>query len=404
MLYREMGKTGDKVSILGYGCMRFPKDGNKIDEARSEKQVISAIERGVNYFDTAYLYRGSEAVLGNILSKGYRDKVMIATKMPPLNINSRKDMDKILETQLERLKTDHIDYYLVHMLGTMEGWQRLKQLGIEDFFRKSQESGKIGRACFSFHGARDHFIRIVDDYPWDMAQIQYNYVDEHNQAGREGLEYAAAKGIGVVVMEPLRGGALVNKLPKQVQAVWDSAEEKRTPAEWALRWVWNHPGVSLLLSGMNEEAQIDENIKIASEALPNSLPEKDIQVYETVKDILSKTVKVGCTGCGYCMPCPAGVNIPYCFSSFNDRYIYDDKKVKFFYMGVTTGIDGGKRAYASLCKDCGACEKKCPQSLPIRNLLKDVSKEMEPFYFKPASGLIQGYLKLRSKSKDRTKA
>ncbi|SHI20697.1 hypothetical protein SAMN02745823_03394 [Sporobacter termitidis DSM 10068] len=395
MLYREMGKTGDRVSILGYGCMRFPKDGNKIDEARAGKQVISAIERGVNYFDTAYLYRGSEATLGNILSGGYRDKVMIATKMPPMNINSRRDMDKVLEMQLERLKTDRIDYYLVHMLGTMEGWQRLKQLGIEDFFDKARQSGKIRRVAFSFHGGREQFIKIVDDYPWDMAQIQYNYVDEHNQAGREGLEHAAAKGIGISVMEPLRGGFLVNKLPRQVQAVWDGAEAKRTPAEWALRWVWNHPGVSLLLSGMNEEAQLDENIRLAGEVLPNSLTGDDMKVYETVRDILTKTVKVGCTGCSYCMPCPAGVNIPYCFSAYNDRYIYDDRKQRMFYMGVTAGVDGGGRAYASLCKNCGACEKKCPQSLPIRSLLKDVSKEMEPFYFRPLSGLIQGYLKAR---------
>lgn len=402
MLYRDMGKTGDKVSTLGYGCMRFPKDGNKIDESRAERQVISAIEKGVNYFDTAYLYRGSEATLGNILSKGYRERVKIATKIPALNISSRKDMDRILDTQLERLKTDHIDYYLMHMLSTLEGWQHLKSLGVEDFLMKARAAGKIDKICFSFHGGPDQFIKIVDDYPWDMAQIQYNYVDEYNQAGRSGLEYAASKGMGIVVMEPLRGGFLVNKLPKQVLDVWNNAEIKRTPAEWGLRWVWNHPQVSLLLSGMNEESQIEENVRLAGEALPGIVSAEEQALYDKVRDILAKTVKVGCTGCQYCMPCPAGVNIPLCFAFYNDRFIYDDKGQKMMYLALTTGLTGGPNAYASLCKNCGACEKKCPQNLPIRRLLGDVSKEMEPFYFKPASGLIRGYNKLRHRSKQKT--
>ena len=399
MLYRDMGKTGDKVSILGFGCMRLPKDGNKIDEAKSERLILSAIEQGVNYFDTAYYYRGSEATLGNILSKGYRDKVKIATKIPPIAVNTRSDMDKILDTQLKRLKTDHIDYFLMHMLATMDGWQKFKRLGAEDFLENAKSAGKIDKVCFSFHGSGDQFIKIIDDYPWTMAQIQYNYMDEYNQAGRAGLEYAASKGIGISVMEPLRGGALVNKLPKKVKAAWENADVKRSPAEWGLRWVWNHPGVSLLLSGMNEQSQLDENIRIASDAKPESLTVEELKVYDEVKRILSETVKVNCTGCQYCMPCPYGVNIPLCFSSYNNQTIHEDKSQRFFYLAMTTRLNGGKNSYASLCKDCGACEKKCPQGLPIRKLLKEVKAEMEPFYFKPASALVGGYMSLKNRNK-----
>ncbi|MFZ5969918.1 MAG: aldo/keto reductase [Bacillota bacterium] len=213
MLYREMGKTGDKVSILGYGCMRFPKKDGRIDEKRTEKQIISAIEQGVNYFDTAYIYSGSEAVLGNILAKGYRDKVMIATKMPLILIHSMKDMESTLNTSLKRLQTDYIDYYLIHSVTSREGWQRLKQLCVEEFLEKAKQSGKIRRIGFSYHGDSNQFRDIVDDYPWDFCQIQYNYMDEHYQAGKEGLMYAASKGLGVSVMEPLRGGFLVGKMP-----------------------------------------------------------------------------------------------------------------------------------------------------------------------------------------------
>jgi len=256
MLYREMGRTGDKVSILGYGCMRFPKKGRQIDEARVERQILSAVEQGVNYFDTAYIYNngGSEATLGRILSKGYRDRVMVATKMPIFMVHSSEDMEGILATQLKRFQTDWIDYYLVHSITTMAGWRRLKQLGIERFLERARQSGKIRRIGFSYHGDKDQFREVVDDYPWDFCQIQYNYMDEQFQAGREGLMYAASKGLGVVIMEPLRGGFLGGKMPPQLQALWDRAEVKRTPAEWALRWIWNHPEVSLVLSGMNEEA------------------------------------------------------------------------------------------------------------------------------------------------------
>lgn len=395
MLYRLMGKTSDKVSILGYGCMRFPRKNGRIDEERTEKQIISAIEQGVNYFDTAYIYPNSENVLGKILAKGYRDKVMIATKLPPFMVHSLKDMESVLDTQLKRLQTDYIDYYLMHSLNSKEGWLRIKQLGVEDFLLKAKESGKIKRIGFSYHGDKNQFKDIVDDYPWEFCQLQYNYMDEHNQAGREGLMYAASKGLGIAIMEPLRGGLLARKMPPSVRTLFEQAEAKRTSAEWALRWVWNHPEVSLLLSGMNEESQIEENIRVANSAYPESLSASEMKCINDAKELLSKKLKVACTGCGYCMPCPAGVNIPMCFAYYNDKYIYEEKSPRISYLGMLAGMDGGTPAYASLCKACGKCETHCPQSLPIRKHLKEVSQDMETFYFKPAVGLARGYYKIR---------
>ena len=396
MQYRQLGKTGDKVSILGFGCMRFPRAGGRVDEKRAERLVHSAIEQGVNYVDTAYLYFGNEAIVGNILSKGYRDKVLLATKMPPVQITARRDMDRILDTELERLKTDRIDYYLMHNIMSIEAWERLKQLGVLEFLEEAKAAGKIRRVAFSSHGTKEQFMRLVDDYPWDMAQIQYNYFDEHNQAGREGMTYAASKGLGIVIMEPLRGGYLVNKLPSEVTDLFDRAPEKRSPAEWGLRWVWNHPEVSLLLSGMNTEAQLEENLRIAGDMTPGALTERELMMFSEVKTVIAGKVKVPCTGCAYCMPCPAGVDIPGLFSIYNDKYIHKGLNRETSYLIRTSGFDGGAKSYASLCRDCGACEKKCPQALPIRRHLREVSKEFEKLYFKPAVGMIQGYQKLRA--------
>ena len=399
MLYRPMGNTGDQVSILGFGCMRFPRKGRKIDEERAERQIISAIDQGVNYFDTAYLYPGSEAVLGRALAKGYRDKVMIATKMPPLLVKSKKDMESILDTSLKRLQTDYIDYYLVHNLSGKKGWEGLKESGAVEFFAQAKQSGRICRIGFSFHGDKGQFKKIVDDYPWDMCMIQYNYLDEHFQAGKEGLEYAASKGLGVAVMEPLRGGLLANKMPPRVQALWEEGGIERTPSEWALRWVWNHPEVSVVLSGMNEEAQIEENIRVAATACPNSLTKNELDRIAQVKKMLAGMLKIGCTQCGYCMPCPAGVNIPMCFGYYNNRYLFQDREIPFHYLGMTIGADGGAPSYASLCRDCGKCEKQCPQDLPIRKHLKEVAREMERFYFKPLVGLFRGFYYIRRRKR-----
>jgi predicted aldo/keto reductase-like oxidoreductase len=397
MQYREMGKTGDKVSILGYGCMRLKEGDGHFDEKQAARLVRSAIDRGVNYVDTAYLYLGNETLVGNILSDGYRDKVLLATKLPPVQVTAQKDMEKLLNTQLERLRTDRIDYYLMHNIMSVEGWERLKQLGVLEFLEKAKAAGKIRRVAFSSHGTKEQFKKIVDDYPWDMAQIQYNYLDEQNQAGREGLRYAAGKGLGIVVMEPLRGGYLVNKLPDEVKTLFDSAPVKRSAAEWGLRWVWNHPEVSLLLSGMNGAPQVEENLRIAGDMTPGSLTDAELRMFADVKAAIASKVKVPCTGCAYCMPCPAGVDIPGCFSIYNDKFIHKGLNRETSYLIRTSGFDGGTRSYASLCKNCGACEKKCPQSIPIRRHLAEVTGEFEKFYFKPAVGMVQGYLKLRAK-------
>ena len=403
MQYREMGKTGDKISILGYGCMRFPRTGGRVDEKRAARQLISAIDRGVNYVDTAYLYVGNEAVLGNILAGGYRERVFLATKLPPMQVNSQADMEKILELQLKRLKTDYIDYYLMHMLMTMGGWERLKRLGVEEFLQKSIDAGKIRRTAFSFHGTRGEFTKILDDYPWDMCQLQYNYADEFNQAGKEGLDYAHSKGIGVSVMEPLRGGRLAGALPKGVSESFEKVGMDRSPAEWALRWVWDNPGVTTLLSGMNEEAHIDENIRIASEVKANALSDVEKTVFKEVRETLNETIKVPCTGCSYCMPCPYGVNIPTCFTMLNDASVFTDGRQKFWYTIRTSGLDGTGGAYASLCRDCGACEKKCPQGIEIRKGLKLAKNTFEKGYFGPMSAAIRGYIKVRKAVKGEKK-
>jgi predicted aldo/keto reductase-like oxidoreductase len=395
MLYRQMGQTGDQVSILGYGCMRFPHKNGRIDEARTEKQVISAIEQGVNYLDTAYLYPGSEATLGKILARGYREKVLIATKLPLPLIHSRKDMETIFDAELKRLQTEYIDYYLMHCILTLEGWQRLKALGVEDFLARKLQSGQIRRIGFSYHGEKEQFKKVIDDYHWDFCQIQYNYMDERFQAGKEGLEYAASKGLGVVIMEPLRGGTLAGKLPPRIKGIWDSAGLNRTPAEWALRWIWNHPEVTVVLSGMNEEAHIEENIRIAEDARPHSLSDAELKVVDQVKEALSGMMKVGCTGCGYCMPCPAGVNIPLCFAGYNNKHLFNEAIYQIMYLTQTTGTDGGKPSYASLCRNCGQCEQHCPQGLPIRRHLQEVARDMQRFYFKPVAGLVRGYYKFR---------
>jgi len=395
MLYRPLGKTGDLISILGYGCMRFPQREKKIDEERAARQVISAIEQGVNYFDTAYTYGYSEEVLGKILAGGYRDKVLVATKMPLVLVNSLKSIDHIFHTSLQRLQTDHIDYYLMHALNSLAGWQRAKQLGIEGFLDQAKQAGKLRRLGFSFHGDLEQFKAIVDDYPWDFCLIQYNYLDEYYQAGKDGLEYAAAKGLGVLVMEPLRGGYLVGKMPASVQDLWAQAEEQWTPAEWALRWVWNHPEVAVVLSGMNDEAHIAENIRIAGTALPHSLSADALQRIAAVKAVIAGLQQINCTGCGYCLPCPAGVNIPFCFSSYNTRALFQEHGPAANYLAYTCGIDGGKPAYASLCRECGQCESRCPQHLPIRRHLQEVAHDLQGWYFKPVVNLVQGIHKIR---------
>lgn len=396
MNYRKNEKNGDELSILGFGCMRFPTRRNSIDEVRTEALIISAIEQGVNYFDTAYIYHlgKSESMLGKVLSKGYRDRVKIATKMPHFMVKTEVDMDKIFNRQLQRLQTNRIDYYLIHMMPDVGTWERLKRIGIEKWIDNKKKNGQIINIGFSFHGVKDQFIKLVDAYDWDFCQIQYNYLDENNQAGSSGLKYAASKGLPIIIMEPLRGGKIVNNLPKEVNDIWNNAEPKRTAAEWALRWVWNHPEATVVLSGMSNEEQVAENIHIASRVEANALTQGELELFDRVKEILSQNIKVNCTGCGYCMPCPAGVDIPACFSMYNEKYSLKTKNSKIRYI-QNTGALTSNPAYASLCKKCGKCETHCPQGIPIREKLDDVSREMEGVFFKPIVTLGKKIMKVK---------
>lgn len=399
MLYRKIKKTGDELSILGFGCMRLPQKNGKsnngrIDEERATKQIRYAIDQGVNYIDTAMPYHmgGSEPFLGRALADGYRERIKLATKLPPWAVKTRQDMDNIIKVQLSKLNTDHIDYYLFHGLEK-KSWQKIKDIGAIDFLDKAKDDGRIINAGFSFHGDKDAFKEIIDAYDWDFCQIQYNFLDEHNQAGTEGLKYAAEKEIGVIIMEPLRGGNLTKKVPQSVQKIWDQAKVKRSSAEWALRWVWNHPEVTTVLSGMNEEKHIEENIKIASNAYPDSLSQEELDLIDKARDTYKNLMKVECTGCRYCMPCPSGVDIPACFEVYNNVNIFGDKlQSKIGYVWTLSG------AYASQCKKCGKCEKACPQHLPIPKLLKDVSDEFEGVFLKPTNWLLKGFMTMQRQS------
>lgn len=382
MQYRQIPKTGDRLSILGFGCMRLPQKKGKpgdgrIDKPRAQRQIHQAIEKGVNYFDTAMPYHmgGSEAFLGEVLSNGHREKVRIATKLPPWSVKQPEDMDRILSVQLERLRTDRIDYYLLHNL-LADNWEKLQRLDVLAFLDRARKQGRIVNAGFSFHGDKETFKQIVDAYDWEFCQIQYNFLDTLHQAGTEGLNYAAERGLGVIIMEPLRGGSLAGTVPPRVQALWDSAATRRTPAQWALRWVWHHPAVTVVLSGMNEEAHIEENIATATAAGP--LTDEEAALILQVEQTYRRLMKAGCTACNYCMPCPSGVNIPGCFELYNSFHMFNDRAVaRVRYLGTLYGAMGFQKACASLCKKCGKCEKKCPQGLPIQALLEDVVRTFE---------------------------
>ncbi len=396
MLTRKNSKNGEELSILGFGCMRFPMKGAGIDETRAIAMLRDAIDKGLNYFDTAYFYHNgkSEVLLGEALLDGYRERVKVATKLPPFLVSKLEGAKKIFETQCTRLKMDYIDYYLLHMLTDKATLDRMIAIGVMDWLEQLKMKGTIRNIGFSFHGSKADFEQILTAYPWDFCQIQYNYLDENNQATKSGLELAGSLKIPVIVMEPLRGGKLVNNLPKEVLAEFKSFDAQRSPAEWALRWIWNHPEVTVILSGMSDEAQLAENIRIASEAKANALTEAELLMFDRVKKILLEKTKIPCTGCGYCMPCPAGVDIPGCFSAYNDKYLLGNKRVRLKYM-QTLGTFSKQPAYASLCKECGKCEHHCPQHIEIRKQLKVVKKEMEGFFFKPVVGVARKFLKVK---------
>jgi len=379
MNYRN-DKYGNPLSILGFGCMRFPTKLGRIDMEETETEIMAAIRGGVNYFDTAYIYPGSEAALGEILERnGVRKQVHIATKLPHYLIKSKEALDKCFAEELRRLRTDYIDYYLMHMLTDVDTWERLKSLGIEQWLAEKKASGAIRQVGFSYHGNSDMFCALIDAYDWDFCQIQYNYMDEHSQAGRRGLHYAHSKGIPVVIMEPLRGGKLVNRLPEDAKKIFAAHKPKRTPAQWAFRWLWNQPEVTVVLSGMNSQEMVADNIQTASEVQVGELGEGEEAMLKRVVAAINAGMKVGCTGCGYCMPCPKGVDIPGTFAAYNRRYA-EGKFWSLVDYVICTCLRKNSTA-ASNCIECGKCEKHCPQKIEIRKQLKNARKELEtPLY------------------------
>ena len=379
MNYR-MDKYGNRLSVLGFGCLRFPQKMGRTDMAETEREILLAVENGVNYFDTAYTYAGSEAALGEILERnGIRDRVNIATKLPHYLIKSSAGLDKLFYEELKRLRTDHVEYYLMHMLHDTDTWQRLKEMGITQWIAEKKASGEIGQIGFSYHGSTEMFCRLLDAYDWDFCQIQYNYLDEHSQAGRKGLLYAHAKGLPVIIMEPLRGGKLVNMLPEKARRVFDGYKIKRSPAEWGLRWLWNQEAVTVVLSGMNSGEMVRENIRTASDVRVGELGAEEEALYARAVEAIRESTRVGCTGCGYCQPCPKGVDIPGTFAAYN-RW-YSENKFGAFkeYLKCTT-LRRNSTA-ASNCIGCGKCEQHCPQGIPIRKELKQAQKALEgPLY------------------------
>jgi hypothetical protein len=374
MLYRQLGKTGIELSNLGFGCMRLPvidHKPEKINYPEGIKLLHHAIDHGVNFVDTAYFYHAtvfgqkgeSEPFVGEALSEGWRKKVHLATKMPLFYLKQKEQMDTFLKEQLERLKTDYLDFYLLHGLNG-ETWERMKALGVREFLDKKISEGKIRFPAFSFHGQVEDFIKICDEYNWTYGQIQYNYMDVNFQAGYKGLKHAYEKGIGVVVMEPLKGGKLTQKIPHEMMSVFDAFPVKKSPAEWALRFVWNEPGVSSVLSGMNSMEQVVENLITAEEGIPDSLNKDELLIFDQLRNSMGSKIKADCTECRYCMPCTSGVDIPDVLAALNNACIWNDPNP---WLTGYVSIKGK----AGKCTECRDCEGICPQGLPISSLMKE---------------------------------
>lgn len=394
MKYRE-DKYNNKISQLGYGCMRFTKKGNSIDLEKAEKELLRGIELGINYLDTAYIYPGSEEAVGRILEKNnLRDKVNIATKLPQYLVRTLDAVEKTFKEELSRLRTDYVDYYLMHMFTDISEWEKLKGLGIEKWIADHKADGSIKNIGFSYHGDTDMFLKILNAYDWDFCQIQYNYLDEHSQAGRRGLEAAQKKGIPVIIMEPLRGGKLVN-IPEEAKKVIKNKGREYTPAELGLRWLWDQPGVTCVLSGMNSIEMVEENARIASEAEAGHFDDTDREIIEEVKKIIKAKEKVGCTGCRYCMPCPKGVDIPGTFYYYNLMYIEGKNSARFNFAQTTALRE--EPCFASQCVGCGKCEQHCPQHLPIREKLKEADQALRPWPIKAGIKLANKFILRKAK-------
>ncbi|MBO6113641.1 MAG: aldo/keto reductase [Lachnospiraceae bacterium] len=395
MQYRT-DKYEKKLSVLGFGCMRFTKKGNSIDIDKAEKEIMTAYNAGVNYYDTAYIYPGSEAAIGEIFERNHiREKINIATKLPQYLISNRAALDKYFDEELRRLRTDYIDYYLMHHLTDIAMWEKLKTVGVKEWIDEKKKKGIIRNIGFSYHGNTDNFLKILNDYDWDFCQIQYNYLDEDTQAGAKGLMAAAKKGIPVIIMEPLRGGKLVNMLPDGAKRAFEESNRGWSPAEWAFRWLYNQEAVTVVLSGMNSIEMVEENCRTASNAQPGHLTEEDLKTLDVVKEKIRENEKVGCTGCRYCMPCPKGVDIPGTFACYNTMYTESKKEGRFQY-AQTVGLTK-KPAFATQCIECGKCEKHCPQNIPIRKKLKEADKAIRPLPYKIGINIVRKFMFRKAK-------
>jgi predicted aldo/keto reductase-like oxidoreductase len=343
-----------------------------------DELITTAIKAGINYFDTAHMYSGSEATLGGILKKhGLREKVFIADKLPHFRCKSSSDIEKYFSESLERLQTDYIDYYLIHNIGSLDAWNRLESFGIREWIAKKKEAGLIREIGFSFHGKSVDFLPLLDAYEWDFCQIQYNYLNENYQAGTAGLKAIHERGLAAIIMEPLLGGKLAQNLPQEAKNLFDQTTPGRTPAAWGFKWLFDKPEVTVVLSGMNTMEQLSENIEIAKNTPAGSLTDAERAVYEEACNAISHAYKVPCTGCDYCMPCPSGVNIPACFNAYNMSYVIGYSSGMMLYMTSTMGF-GTSRSSPGNCTKCGICTKKCPQGIDIQNRLNDVHKRLEP--------------------------
>jgi len=398
MQYRIDKKTGNKLSALSFGCMRFPASSQKIEEL-----IMRSIEKGVNYFDTAWIYSGSEEALGSVLAKHKaREKVYIATKLPLILFKSKTataDFDKYLNQSLERLKTNYIDYYLLHMITDMEQWKIFKSWGIEDWIAQKKKSGQIKQIGFSYHGSGSEFLKVLDDYDWELTQIQYNYFDENFQAGVKGLKAAAEK-MPVVIMEPLLGGKLATGLPKEAVKIFKNANADLSPAGWALNWLWDQKEVTTVLSGMNSSDQLEENLCLADISTEGMLSETQKAVYKSVLESINSASKNRCTGCNYCMPCPFGVNIPGSFAAYNTVYSMGYLEGLKQYI-TSSGLMSVRSGSPALCTKCGKCEKHCPQGIQIVKELETVHRKMEPFYVKFAGFCARAFLGKKRKKNDK---
>ena len=389
MQYTTNPKNGEQLSRLGLGCMRFPRNGRRIDQDRTNKLVGAAVDIGVNYFDTAYIYPGSEEALGAALAAdGRRDEINIATKLPHYMCKKPEDFDKIFETQLKRLGTGRIDYYLIHMLSNVKSWERVKSLGIVQWIAEKRRAGEIRNLGFSFHGGRADFLELLDAYDWDFCMVQYNYYDENNQASIHGVREAHKRGIPVIAMEPLRGGMLAGNLPERAIRSFRNANNERTPADWALRWLLDQQEVTMTLSGMSCIEQLEENSAVVNDAASGALAGDEPDVYREAVAALNETVRNPCTACGYCMPCPRGVDIPGCFSCYNESYLRSLGSGLGKYIQIA-GLTTPMRSDASKCNACGRCLTLCPQGIEIPKELKKVKRRMLYFVVGPLMAIMR---------------